>query len=345
MKPLIDCIDLKQHYPIRHGLLGRQSLAVKAVDGVNLQIQRGEVVGLVGESGSGKSTLGRTLMMMEKPTSGSVIYDGKDIAGLTHAGLHPYRRRMQMVFQDPFSSLNPRMTVEDSLTMPLRFHAPELSAAQRRDEAAETLERVGLSRSAFERFPHEFSGGQRQRIGIARALMVKPEFIVADEPVSALDVSVQAQVLNLFSSIRQTLGLTLLFVTHDLAVVGHIADRVAVMYLGQIMEIAPTRALFTAPAHPYTETLLSAAPQPKAGPRRARIAMRGEPPSPLNPPSGCVFRTRCAHALPECAQERPALRPAPAGQGTSHFTACLRDDLSLTPAVTETPSPRIRTPV
>ncbi|WP_425073284.1 ABC transporter ATP-binding protein [Sagittula sp. S175] len=331
MSTLIEAVDLTQHYPVRQGLLGRQTAAVKAVDGVTLKIARGEVLGLVGESGSGKSTLGRTLMMMERPTSGSVLYEGSDLAGRSHAALHPYRRRMQMVFQDPFSSLNPRMTVEDSLTMPLRFHQPELDAAQRRAVAAETLERVGLPRSMITRYPHEFSGGQRQRIGIARALIVKPDFMVADEPVSALDVSVQAQVLNLFSDIRDTLGLTLLFVTHDLAVVGHIADRVAVMYLGQIMEIAPTRALFTAPRHPYTETLLSAAPQPTAGPRRKRIEMKGEPPSPLSPPSGCVFRTRCAHAVSACALARPELRQ----WGPGHLSACIRDDLSLVPAVTD----------
>ncbi|NVK59313.1 MAG: ATP-binding cassette domain-containing protein [Rhodobacteraceae bacterium] len=331
MSTLIETIDLKQHYPIRQGLLGRPSATVRAVDGINLRIQRGEVLGLVGESGSGKSTFGRTLMMMEQPTSGSVLYNGVELAGRSHKALHPYRRRMQMVFQDPFSSLNPRMTVEDSLTMPLRFHQPGLSARQRRDEAAETLERVGLPRSMISRYPHEFSGGQRQRIGIARALMVRPEFIVADEPVSALDVSVQAQVLNLFSSIRETLGLTILFVTHDLAVVGHIADRVAVMYLGQVMEIAPTRALFTSPRHPYTETLLSAAPQPAVGARRQRIAMKGEPPSPLAPPSGCVFRTRCAHAQAECAVARPVLRP----RGPGHLSACIRDDLSLVPGVAE----------
>ncbi|WP_335948598.1 oligopeptide/dipeptide ABC transporter ATP-binding protein [Salipiger bermudensis] len=337
MSTLIEAVDLKQHYPVRQGLLGRQTTAVKAVDGVNLRIHRGEVLGLVGESGSGKSTLGRNLMMMERPTSGAVLYEGSDLAGRSHKALHPYRRKMQMVFQDPFSSLNPRMTVEDSLTMPLRFHQPELSAAQRRDAAAETLERVGLPRSMITRYPHEFSGGQRQRIGIARGLIVRPEFMVADEPVSALDVSVQAQVLNLFSEIRASLGLTLLFVTHDLAVVGHIADRVAVMYLGQIMEIAPTRALFTAPKHPYTETLLSAAPQPTVGARRTRIPMKGEPPSPLSPPSGCVFRTRCAHALPECAAARPELRSRAPG----HLSACIRDDISLVPAVSDRPtSPR-----
>jgi len=334
MTTLIEAVDLKQHYPVRQGVLGRQTAAVKAVDGVNLRIQRGEVLGLVGESGSGKSSLGRTLMMMERPTSGSVLYEGTDLAIRSHAALHPYRRKMQMVFQDPFSSLNPRMTVEDSLTMPLRFHQPELSASDRRDVAADTLERVGLPRSMITRYPHEFSGGQRQRIGIARALIVRPDFMVADEPVSALDVSVQAQVLNLFSDIRDTMGLTLLFVTHDLAVVGHIADRVAVMYLGQIMEIAPTRALFASPRHPYTETLLSAAPQPTVDARRTRIPMKGEPPSPLSPPSGCVFRTRCAHATPDCARARPELRP----RGPGHLSACIRDDLTLVPAIGDSTS-------
>ncbi|MBZ4021556.1 peptide ABC transporter ATP-binding protein [Rhodobacter sp. TJ_12] len=333
LKPLIETLGLSKHFAVRQGLLGRATGAVRAVDEVNLRIHRGEVVGLVGESGSGKSTLGRVMMMAEPPSSGSVIYDGYDIAASTPRQLHPFRRKMQMVFQDPYSSLNPRMTVEDSLTMPLRFHQPEMSARARRDKAAEVLESVGLSRSTITRYPHEFSGGQRQRIGIARALMVDPEFIMADEPVSALDVSVQAQVLNLFSEIRTRLGLTLLFVTHDLAVVGHIADRVAVMYLGQIMEIAPTRALFAAPAHPYTETLLSAAPDPVLGRNRKRIVMKGEPPSPMNPPSGCVFRTRCPYAVTACAQARPLLVERAPG----HATACIRDDITLTPAVRDTP--------
>ena len=332
MNYLLEAVDLKQHYPVRNGLLGRQSNSVKAVDGVSLRINRGEVMGLVGESGSGKSTLGRSLMLMEQPTAGAVLYEGSDLVGRSHKAMQQYRRKMQMVFQDPYSSLNPRMTVEDSLTMPLRFHRPELSASQRRDTAAQVLETVGLPRSMITRYPHEFSGGQRQRIGIARALMVDPEFIMADEPVSALDVSVQAQVLNLFADIRAKLGLTILFVTHDLAVVGHIADRVAVMYLGRIMEIAPTRALFTTPRHPYTETLLSSAPQPVTGAKRARIQMKGEPPSPLAPPSGCVFHTRCPYALPDCTKSRPDLRPH--GAGIGHFSACLRDDLTLTPAVT-----------
>ena len=332
MNTLLEAVDLKQHYPVRQGILGRSTAAIRAVDGVSLGVQRGEVLGLVGESGSGKSTLGRTMMMYEQPTEGSVRYENHDLVNLSHQALHPFRQKMQMVFQDPFSSLNPRMTVEDSLTMPLRFHKPEMGAAQRRDRAAEVLESVGLPRAMISRYPHEFSGGQRQRIGIARALMVDPEFIMADEPVSALDVSVQAQVLNLFSDIRRRLGLTILFVTHDLAVVGHIADRVAVMYLGQIMEVAPTRALFVSPLHPYTETLLSAAPQSVVGRKRKRIAMQGEPPSPISPPSGCVFRTRCPYAVPDCAAARPDLRP----RRPDHLSACIRDDLTLTPAVSET---------
>ena len=247
---LIYTTDLKVHFPVRKGLLGKPTAVVRAVDGVSVGVPRGEVLGLVGESGSGKSTLGRAMVALEPPTAGQIVFDGTDLGALDTAGLRPFRRRLQMVFQDPFSSLNPRMTIEDALTMPLRFTQPDLDPTARRQRAEEGLARVGLSVAYLNRYPHEFSGGQRQRIGIARALMVEPEFIMADEPVSALDVSVQAQVLNLFARIQQEMHLTMLFVTHDLAVVGHVADRVAVMYLGRIVEIAPTRALFSSPRHP-----------------------------------------------------------------------------------------------
>ena len=284
MSTLIEAVDLKQHYPVRQGLLGRQTAAVKAVDGVNLRIHRGEVLGLVGESGSGKSTLGRNLMMMERPTSGAVLYEGSDLAGRSHKALHPYRRKMQMVFQDPFSSLNPRMTVEDSLTMPLRFHQPELSAAQRRDAAAETLERVGLPRSMITRYPHEFSGGQRQRIGIARGLIVRPEFMVADEPVSALDVSVQAQVVNLMMELQAELGLSYLFISHDMAVVERVSHNVGVMYLGRIVEIGPRAAVFENPQHPYTQALMKAVPVADPHRRKSEKDLNFKPiPSPIHP--------------------------------------------------------------
>ncbi len=329
--PLIRTVDLKQHFALRKGLLGFSADVVRAVDGVSLDIARGEVLGLVGESGSGKSTLGRAIMALHPPTSGEIIFDGTDLAKLSWSELQPFRRRMQMVFQDPFSSLNPRMTVEQTLTMPLRFNMPELSGADRSRRAGDGLERVGLPRAYLSRYPHEFSGGQRQRIGIARALMVEPEFLMADEAVSALDVSVQAQVLNLLARIRREMNLTMLFVTHDLAVVGHVSDRVAVMYLGRVVEIAPTRALFVDPRHPYTEALLSAAPEPVPGRATKRIVLQGDVPSPIDPPSGCPFRTRCRYALSACAEERPELTE----RGPGHAAACIRHDLDLVPAVAE----------
>ena len=330
-EPLVRTEDLRRHYGVRRGLLGTSGAVVRAVDGVSLDIGRGEVLGLVGESGSGKSTLGRVVMALEPPTSGRVVFDGQELAALPRAELCARRRRMQMVFQDPYSSLNPRLTVGQTLTTPLRFNAPELTGRQRLDRAAETLERVGLPASHLGRYPHEFSGGQRQRVGIARTLIVEPDFVMADEAVSALDVSVQAQILNLFADIRQEMGLTMLFVTHDLAVVGTVADRVAVLYLGRVVEIAPTRTLFAAPAHPYTEALLSAAPEPVPGQGRARVVLEGDVPSPIDPPSGCPFRTRCPYALPDCADERPALRE----RGPGHVAACIRDDLSLAPAIVD----------
>ncbi|WP_340108676.1 oligopeptide/dipeptide ABC transporter ATP-binding protein [Pikeienuella sp. HZG-20] len=326
--PLIRTIGLKQHFGLGRGFFAGSGDVVRAVDDISIEIARGEVLGLVGESGSGKSTLGRAIMALQPPTAGEMYFDGTDLAALKQSELHPYRRRMQMIFQDPFSSLNPRMTISQTLTMPLRFNMRELSVGQRVDRAAEGLERVGLPRAYLSRYPHEFSGGQRQRIGIARALMVEPDFLMADEAVSALDVSVQAQVLNLLTEIRREMNLTMLFVSHDLAVVGHVSDRVAVMYLGQIMEIAPTRTLFATPRHPYTEALLSAAPEPIPGRAANRIVLEGDIPSPVNPPSGCVFRTRCRYALPECANARPALRK----RGEGVVAACIRDDLALTPA-------------
>ena len=339
--PLVSTVDLRKHYPLRRGLLGLSDAAVRAVDGVSLDIARGEVLGLVGESGSGKSTLGRAIMALEPPTSGDVIFDGQSVAGLDRAGLRAFRKRAQMVFQDPFSSLNPRMTIEETLAMPLRFNEPGLDRRARRTRVEEALERVGLPKAYRTRYPHEFSGGQRQRMGVARALMVGPDFVMADEPVSALDVSVQAQILNLFARIRREMSLTMLFVTHDLAVVGHVADRVAVMYLGRIVEVARTRDLFASPRHPYTEALLSAVPDPTPGRARARITLQGDAPSPVDPPSGCPFRTRCRHALPRCADEVPPLRPPPAlGPGgappaAEHRFACVRDDLDLAPAIRE----------
>lgn len=326
--PLIETIDLKQHFPLRRGIFGGSTLAVRAVDGVTIDISHRTVLGLVGESGSGKSTFGRAVLGLETPTAGTLKFDGIDIARAGAKEMKTVRRRMQMVFQDPFSSLNPRMSVANTLSVPLRFHEPGLSRQQRRDRAAEMLETVGLPAHYIDRFPHEFSGGQRQRIGIARALMVHPDFIMADEVVSALDVSVQAQVLNLFAKLQREMQLTMLFITHDLAVVGHVSDHVAVMYLGRIVEIAPTRALFTQPHHPYTEALLSAVPTPSARDRKKRIVLEGDIPSAVRPPSGCPFRTRCPYALEACAEGVPELREI----GPDHRAACIRDDLTLTPA-------------
>ena len=330
--PLIRTIDLKQHFPLRAGLLGRAKLTVKAVDGITIDIPRRSVLGLVGESGSGKSTFGRAVMGLEKPTSGTLEFDGIDMAQASPDQTKALRRRMQMVFQDPFSSLNPRMSVAETLGVPLRFHELELGPAGRRDRAAEMMERVGLPSAYIDRFPHEFSGGQRQRIGIARALMVHPDFIMADEVVSALDVSVQAQVLNLFASLQRDMQLTMLFITHDLAVVGHVSDFVAVMYLGRIVELAPTRDLFSSPQHPYTEALLSAAPTPEMRDSSRRIVLKGDIPSAVNPPSGCPFRTRCPYALDACAGEVPALREIAPG----HKAACIREDLTLASVTPQT---------
>lgn len=332
MTPLIATRDLRKHYPLRKGLLGRSVSAVRAVDGVTLDIARGEVLGLVGESGSGKSTLGRAIIALETPTGGDVLFDGQSVANLDAPGLRAFRQRAQMVFQDPFGSLNPRMIIEETLAMPLRFNKGGLSRSERREHVERALERVGLPATWRTRFPHELSGGQRQRIGIARALMVEPDFIMADEPVSALDVSVQAQILNLFSGIRREMNLTMLFVTHDLAVVGHVADRVAVMYLGRIVEIAPTRSLFASPRHPYTEALLSAAPSPVPGRTRTRITLEGDMPSPVDPPSGCAFRTRCPYVQAACAEAIPPLVSAGA---SGHRFACIRDDLDLVPVTLE----------
>jgi oligopeptide/dipeptide ABC transporter ATP-binding protein len=320
--PLLDVRGLSKRFPVKGQPFSREKKQVHAVDDVSFSIGRGEVVGLVGESGSGKTTIGRTIMRLTDPTEGQIVYEGTDIANLPPRDMMAFRRKIQMVFQDPFASLNPRRKVGELIAEGMEIHG--LGSRQEREaEVARLLELVGLPADAAQRFPHEFSGGQRQRIGIARALAVSPGFIVADEPVSALDVSVQAQVLNLLQDLKEQLGLTILFIAHDLAVVEHFCDRVIVMYLGRIMEIAPRERLYTNPKHPYTEALLSAAPVPDPDRQGQRIVLEGDIPSPINPPSGCVLRTRCRYAIAQCAEIRPELREVAPG----HFKACIRDDI------------------
>lgn len=316
--PLLQVENLRKYFPIHGGVLQRVVNNVKAVDGISFDINAGEVVGLVGESGSGKTTVGRTILRLEDATEGGVHFDGVDVMGLNAANMRSYRKRMQIIFQDPYASLNPREKVRDILTHPLRLHKVG-ARSEHEDRAAALLEKVGLSRDHLDRFPHEFSGGQRQRIGIARALAVEPEFIVADEPVSALDVSIQAQVINLLEDLKTDLNLTMLFIAHDLGVVEHICDRVIVMYLGRVMEIASVADLYARPNHPYTKALLSAVPIPEPGRRRDRVVLKGDIPSPINPPSGCVFRTRCPMATPDCAAVVPELKSV----GDGHTSACI----------------------
>jgi oligopeptide/dipeptide ABC transporter ATP-binding protein len=323
--PLLQVRNLSKHFSVGEGLFFSARNIVKAVDGVSFDIERGEILSLVGESGSGKSTVGRTVLRLTKPTNGTICFDGTDITSLSRGEMRPFRKRMQLIFQDPYASLNPKMDVETIVSAPLVIQEPAMSAAKRRERVERSLEMVGLLPGHLSRYPHEFSGGQRQRVGIARALITEPELLIADEPVSALDVSIQAQVINLILEVKERLGLTILLISHDLAVVGLISDRIAVMYLGRIVEIAPTRTLLTNLQHPYTEALLSAAPQPDPTIRRERIMLVGDIPSPLNPPSGCTFRTRCRYAQPECAAARPELREVQAG----HYKACIRDDLAL----------------
>ena len=321
---LLDVRDLKKYFPVHRGILGRTVGHVKAVDGVSFQLRRGETLGLVGESGCGKSTMGRAILRLVEPTAGQVIFDGEDLASLDRDRLRAFRRRAQIVFQDPFSSLNPRMTVGAMLREVLKVHrlAPKGPARSRR--VGELLEIVGLRPEDADRYPHEFSGGQRQRIGIARALSVEPDFIVCDEPVSALDVSVQAQVINLLRNLQKEFGLTYLFIAHDLAVVEHVSDHVAVMYLGKIVEWGTAEDLYGSPQHPYTKALLSAVPRPdpKAARARQRIVLSGDVPSPMNPPSGCPFHPRCPHPEKdeECRRVFPPLEEKRAG----HYAACIK---------------------
>ncbi|MEJ2666671.1 MAG: ATP-binding cassette domain-containing protein [Deinococcales bacterium] len=316
---LLEVKNLRKYFPIRGGIFSRVVANVKAVEDVSFDIKKGEVVGLVGESGSGKTTAGRSILRLIEPTAGEVLFNGTDIAKLPKARMREYRKEMQIIFQDPFASLNPRMSVGDIIGEAMTIH--NLARGKTKEQrVADLLERVGLSPNHMRRYPHEFSGGQRQRIGIARALAVDPQFIVADEPVSALDVSIQAQVVNLLQDLKDDLGLTLLFIAHDLGVVEYISDRVVVMYLGRIMEVAPSKDLYANPVHPYTEALLSAVPIPDPTIKRERIILQGDIPSPINPPSGCVFRTRCPIAVDDCAHVVPPLEEVSPG----HYKACIR---------------------
>jgi peptide/nickel transport system ATP-binding protein/oligopeptide transport system ATP-binding protein len=314
---LLEVADLKKHFPVRRGFLGRDGGTVYAVDGVSFTLAPGETLGLVGESGCGKSTVARTVLRLVEPTAGSIRLDGVDVTHLSKSALRPYRRRMQMIFQDPFSSLDPRMTAGDIVKEPITFHGIARGKAAE-ERVAELFGQVGLRPAQMRLYPHQFSGGQRQRISIARALALDPALIVADEPVSALDVSIQAQVINLLMDIQRAKGLSYLFIAHDLAVVEHISHRVAVMYLGRIVEMAPKTELYRAPLHPYTEALLGAVPVPDPTRKHRRRVLEGDVPSPMNPPTGCPFHTRCPIAEARCRSEVPLLREVAPG----HVAAC-----------------------
>jgi len=315
---LIEVQKLKKHYPVRRGLLRSVVGQVRAVDGIDIAIEPGQCFSLVGESGCGKTTAGRTILKLERPTEGRVLYDGRDITALPSRQMRPLRRHMQIIFQDPYGSLDPRFTVDRIIGEGISIFQPELNRSARQDRVRELLGTVGLPADSFRRYPHEFSGGQRQRIGIARAIALNPRFIVCDEPVSALDVSVQAQIINLLQDLQREMGLSYMFIAHDLAVVKHISDHVAVMYLGRIVESAPKEELFADPRHPYTLALLSAVPVPDPAIRRERIILRGGVPSPVNPPSGCPFHPRCNVRGEACSASMPDLLETSPG----HWVRC-----------------------
>ena len=322
---LLEIKDLKMYFPVTSGIIFQRTIAhIKAVDGISFHVKKGETLGLVGESGCGKTTAGRCILQLYKPTGGDVLFEGERLNDLSSKEMIPFRRKMQVIFQDPYGSLNPRMTCRDIIGEPLIVHKLTSGKGEYNDRVAELLKVVGLNPFMGDRYPHEFSGGQRQRIGIARALAVKPSFIVCDEPVSALDVSIQAQVINLLEELQDQFNLTYLFIAHDLSVVRHISDRVAVMYLGHIVEIANKQELHDNPLHPYTRALLSAVPipDPVAEAQRERIVLTGDVPSPMNPPDGCVFHTRCPIAIDDCHQVIPELREV----STDHWVACIRTE-------------------
>lgn len=317
---LLQVENLTKYFYKPQGLFGQKKQIVKSVDHVTFDIMRNETLGLVGESGCGKTTVGRTITRLYEPTDGRIIFDGQDISHLTKKELLPYRKKMQMIFQDPYASLNARMTVMDIIREALDLHSDIKTKEEKSRRVYELLDRVGLMREHANRYPHEFSGGQRQRIGIARALAVDPEFIVCDEPISALDVSIQAQVVNMLEDLQREFGLTYLFIAHDLSMVRHISDRIGVMYLGKLVEIGPSEEIYSHHLHPYTEALLSSVPVPDPEKARAKeqIVLQGDIPSPIDPPSGCRFRTRCPRACEQCAQAEPELKPV----GNDHFVAC-----------------------
>jgi oligopeptide/dipeptide ABC transporter ATP-binding protein len=325
MTPLLEVHDLRKYFDVTRGVFSRVAGQVRAVDGISFHIDRAETLGLVGESGCGKSTAGRTLLKLLEPTAGSIQFDGTDITHFDREAMLPYRRRMQMIYQDPYASLNPRMSAGDIVGEPLVIHG-DTTRIERREKVAALFQRVGLRPALMESYPHEFSGGQRQRIGIARALALGPELIVGDEPVSALDVSIQAQIINLLMDLQDEYKLSFLFIAHDLGVVEHISRRVAVMYLGRIVEMTDKTTLFEMPLHPYTEALLSAVPIPRARSRgRQRVILTGDVPSPINPPAGCHFHTRCRYAMARCRVEAPALREVAPG----HVAACHLHDAGV----------------
>jgi oligopeptide/dipeptide ABC transporter ATP-binding protein len=320
---LLSIKNLTKRFPIKGGILNREIASVQAVTEVSFDIKKGETLGLVGESGCGKSTLGRSIIRLIEPTAGQIIYDGRDITKISQDEMRKLRRKMQIIFQDPYASLNPRMTVEQILSEPLDIHRLATSREDKRQRISKLLDLVGIRQEALTRYPHEFSGGQRQRICIARALAVEPEFIVCDEPVSALDVSIQAQIVNLMQDLQQELGLTYLFIAHDLKVVEHISNRVAVMYLGKIAEIADAEEIYQNPKHPYTQALLSAIPMPDPDYKKDRIILKGDVPSPINPPSGCYFHPRCPIMTDRCKSVWPPLKDVTSLTNSPHKAACL----------------------